>query len=244
MFTLDASSRKKLSGVNPDLVRVAERAAEISPIPFKVTDGLRTIAQQRENVRKGVSKTMNSRHITGHAIDIVPIVDLNDDGKVTSDEMWHHSQLVKLSPYIKKAFRDCGVPFEWGGDWPGSWDKPHWQLPWKKYPIRTASLEGLDPELMQILMEDPDLEHGRMETPLVTTKGGSLLGGGSALGGGAGIASDAAYKLSEADAHISAGNVIGLIIGLLILLGGGLALYTQWEERGKPAPSFLKRWIT
>ncbi|MDN0092724.1 M15 family metallopeptidase, partial [Yersinia ruckeri] len=63
-------SENNLNGVNPALVKVVRRALELSPVDFGVTEGLRTIARQKELVAAGKSQTMNSRHITGHAIDV------------------------------------------------------------------------------------------------------------------------------------------------------------------------------
>ena len=65
---------EKLKGVNIDLVSVVHRALELSDIDFAVTEGLRTKERQAELVKAGASKTMNSRHITGHAVDLAAIV--------------------------------------------------------------------------------------------------------------------------------------------------------------------------
>ena len=73
-FVLGARSLKNLEGVNPNLIKVVKRAIEISPVDFAVIEGVRTKARQAELVKKGASKTMNSRHITGHAVDIAPYV--------------------------------------------------------------------------------------------------------------------------------------------------------------------------
>jgi peptidoglycan L-alanyl-D-glutamate endopeptidase CwlK len=69
-FNLSARSRERLQGVNRDLVRVVEQAIQITTIDFGVTQGLRTIEQQRKYVASGASATMDSRHLTGHAVDV------------------------------------------------------------------------------------------------------------------------------------------------------------------------------
>ena len=125
MFKLSKRSLSNLTGVSPDLVRVVERAIAITPIDFCVIEGLRTKERQTQLVASGASKTMNSRHLTGHAVDIVPMV----DGEIR----WDWPLYEKLSPVIKKAAKDCGVPIEWGGDWVRFRDGPHWQLPKDKY---------------------------------------------------------------------------------------------------------------
>ena len=123
---LSPTSLKRLVGVHPDLVKVVKRAAEITDTPFIVTEGLRTLARQRQLVASGASKTMNSRHLNGHAVDLACIV----DGKLS----WAWPLYHRLAKIVKQAAAEVNVPVEWGGDWPRFRDGPHWQLPWKKYP--------------------------------------------------------------------------------------------------------------
>jgi peptidoglycan L-alanyl-D-glutamate endopeptidase CwlK len=130
----DKISLERLRGVHPDLCRVMDRALQAAPFPFRVIDGLRTVARQKELVRIGASKTMRSRHLTGHAVDIVPLVDLDRDGKVETDELFNWPLIHKLAPVIKAAAAAEGVAIEWGGDWRTFKDGPHWQLAWAVYP--------------------------------------------------------------------------------------------------------------
>jgi peptidoglycan L-alanyl-D-glutamate endopeptidase CwlK len=125
-FQLTARDLARLQGVHPDLVRVVKRAAATSPSPFTVLEGMRTLARQKELVAKGASKTMNSRHLTGHAVDIAPLL----GGKVAWDWPLYH----KLAPIVKAAAAAEGVKIEWGGDWRTFKDGPHWQLPFGGYP--------------------------------------------------------------------------------------------------------------
>lgn len=76
-------------------------------------------------VQKGASKTMNSRHLTGHAVDLAPIV----NGSVS----WDWKYFYPIAEAMKQSARIQGVTIEWGGDWKVK-DGPHWQLPWKQYP--------------------------------------------------------------------------------------------------------------
>ncbi|MBY5581849.1 M15 family metallopeptidase [Rhizobium leguminosarum] len=129
--TLSASSVEKLKAVHPDLVRVVKRAALMSSIDFTVMEGTRSVAQQKLNVAKGVSSTMNSRHIPGKdglskAVDLVPIV----NGKAS----WDWAVYNKFAPIVKEAAKLEKVPVEWGGDWKTFKDGPHFQLPFKQYP--------------------------------------------------------------------------------------------------------------
>ena len=130
-IVLSQRSLIKLEGAHPDLVRVVKRAAALSDIDFTILEVLRTPARQRELVKSGASKTMNSRHLPGadgksRAIDIAPM----DGGQVS----WAWPLYHNLAPIIKQAAKDEGVPIEWGGDWRSFRDGPHWQLPWKQYP--------------------------------------------------------------------------------------------------------------
>ena len=126
MITLSQTSLKRLQGVHPDLVKVVKRAAEISDIDFMVTEGLRSIERQRQLVKAGASKTLKSRHLNGHAVDLAVLL----NGKLSWDWPLYH----KLAKWVKQAAADVGVKIEWGGDWVSFRDGPHFQLPWKQYP--------------------------------------------------------------------------------------------------------------
>lgn len=124
-YTLSQRSRDKLKGVHPDLVKVIEKAIEISPLDFVVIEGLRTLDRQKQLVAKGASKTLNSRHLTGHAVDIAPIV----DGEVRWDWPLYH----KLAPAVKEAADELAIPIVWGGDWRSFPDGPHFELDREAY---------------------------------------------------------------------------------------------------------------
>jgi peptidoglycan L-alanyl-D-glutamate endopeptidase CwlK len=125
-FKFSQKSLDRLKGVHPDLVRVIKRALSLSTVDFTVLEGLRTKERQKQLVASGASQTMNSRHITGHAVDIAPL----DNGAVS----WAWPLYNKLAPFVKEAAKLENVPIEWGGDWRSFKDGPHWQLPKSKYP--------------------------------------------------------------------------------------------------------------
>ena len=127
---LDERSVTRLDGVHPDLVRVVMRAAEFSDVDFIVTEGLRTMKRQRELVAAGASKTLNSRHLTGHAIDFAPVV----NGEVT----WKWPPFFLIADAFKRAARELGVQIQWGGDWKRFKDGPHIELDRKIYPAEGA----------------------------------------------------------------------------------------------------------
>jgi hypothetical protein len=73
-------------------------------------------------VRRGWSKTMNSKHLTGRA------VDLRADGDPAVGDL-DAAKYAKINEAIAKASKEAGVPVEWGGNWKGFKDIPHFQLP-------------------------------------------------------------------------------------------------------------------
>jgi peptidoglycan L-alanyl-D-glutamate endopeptidase CwlK len=125
-FVLGSRSLSRLEGVHPDLVKVVLRAIQITEVDFTVLEGLRTKERQKKLVASGASKTMNSRHLTGHAVDLGAYV----DGEVR----WDWPLYYKIADAMKRASVEVGVPIEWGGDWKSFRDGPHYQLPRKKYP--------------------------------------------------------------------------------------------------------------
>jgi peptidoglycan L-alanyl-D-glutamate endopeptidase CwlK len=125
-FALGQRSKDKLTGVHPDLVKVIEEAVKESPFDFSITEGLRTKERQKVLFDSGKSQTMNSRHITGNAIDIAVI----KDGEVTWD--FQHYQTV--ADHIKKVAKDLGIEIVWGGDWKSFRDGPHFELHRSVYP--------------------------------------------------------------------------------------------------------------
>lgn len=125
-FALGDKSNARLAGVHPDLVKVVQQAIKISEIDFSVIEGLRTVARQKELVAHGASKTMKSRHITGHAVDLAAVI----GGQIH----WDWPLYSKIAVAMKHAATIVGVPIEWGGDWRTFKDGPHFQLPWKQYP--------------------------------------------------------------------------------------------------------------
>ena len=131
-YSFSKRSLDNQAGVHPDLVKVFNRAIQISTQDFLITEGVRTPERQRELYAQGrtapgkvVTWTLNSNHFKnaktgyGHAMDVVPYpVDWNSEAKFRT-----------IADAIKQAARELGVRIEWGGDWTASnRDLPHWQL--------------------------------------------------------------------------------------------------------------------
>lgn len=126
MFSLSQRSEEALVGVHPDLVRVVRRALTLTLVDFVVTEGIRTRARQQELFDAKASKTLNSRHLTGHAVDLAPII----GGRV----VWDWPPFHELARAMKKAAADLDVALVWGGDWRTFKDGPHFELDRSKHP--------------------------------------------------------------------------------------------------------------
>lgn len=109
-FRLSERSLKALATTHADMQRVIKRAIQISPVDFTVIEGLRTREKQAEYIRKGASQTMNSKHLTGSAVDIVPYV----NGKLDWDN-WDNIYAMVVA--VQRAAEELGVNIRWGGAW-------------------------------------------------------------------------------------------------------------------------------
>jgi peptidoglycan L-alanyl-D-glutamate endopeptidase CwlK len=119
-FVLGAKSLQKLEGVHEDLVKVVKRAIELTDTDFTVGEGLRTKERQAKLFAEGKSKTMNSKHLTGRAVDLWVL----KDGKVT----WEKAAYDNLAPFVKQAAKELEINIRWGGDYLNFYDGPHYEL--------------------------------------------------------------------------------------------------------------------
>ena len=74
MYKLSKKSYDNLVGVHQDLVNCVTLAIQVSTTDFMVNEGVRSIERQRQLVAKGASRTMNSKHLTGNAVDLVAVI--------------------------------------------------------------------------------------------------------------------------------------------------------------------------
>lgn len=125
-FNFSARSESRLAGVHPDLVKIVRRALQLTDVDFAVVEGLRTVERQRELYAKGASQTMRSRHITGHAVDLAPVI----GGEIR----WDWPPFHRLAAAMKEAAKELGIPMVWGGDWVSFRDGPHFELDRLAYP--------------------------------------------------------------------------------------------------------------
>ena len=120
-FRLSNRSLNRLVGVNSSLVDVVHRAIDITEIDFGVLEGVRSLARQKILFETGASQTMNSRHITGDAVDLFAYV----DGTIS----WEWKYYEKINEAMQKASQEEFVEIEWGGNWTTLKDGVHFQLP-------------------------------------------------------------------------------------------------------------------
>ena len=98
-------SLAQLRGLDSGLVNVLNQA--IKHFDFTVIEGLRTLETQKEYVAKGASKTLESKHIDGKAVDIAPYpIDYDDE-----------ERFVYLGGFILGVASQLGVKLRWGLDW-------------------------------------------------------------------------------------------------------------------------------
>jgi len=119
-FVLGAKSKEKLQGVDIRLVRLVEQAIKETTVDFTVLEGLRTPERQQQLVNDGFSQTLKSKHLTGHAVDLVAIV----NGKVS----WDKEHYPEIARAMKKAAAEQQVKIRWGGDFKTFFDGPHFEL--------------------------------------------------------------------------------------------------------------------
>ena len=124
---LTTASEKRLIGIHPKLAELIRKSSVNSPFAFVITEGLRTEARQKQLVAQGASRTMKSKHLTGHAIDFAVII----GGKAD----FHFHLYEKVSTHMKKVAAKVGLTITWGGDWKSFKDGCHIELDPKKYPF-------------------------------------------------------------------------------------------------------------
>lgn len=192
-MALDHRSEEKLLGVRPELVHVIREAA--TRTQFRVTEGLRTPERQRTLVSQRKSKTLNSRHITGHAIDFIAI---GKDGIATYDM----EDMERVARVIKAVAVEQGVKIQWGGDWPGAWDSPHIELDRKAYP---ANAVGPTTRALETASKPP-----------VAVSTGAAVGAGVATGVPSLPQLPAPPDLSAWNAWRSFGDTVGDLSGWVV----------------------------
>lgn len=108
-FKLSRRSLDRLEGVDERLVAVVNHAITVTKTDFGVIQGMRTLEQQKELVAKGASQTMRSKHLTGHAVDLMAYI--NGRGS------WELNLYDDLADAMKEGADMAGVAVKWGAAW-------------------------------------------------------------------------------------------------------------------------------
>lgn len=111
-FVFGKTSKGNLEGVDGRLVRCAGLALmKYTTQDFMVFEGPRTKARQQQLVNQGMSRTMNSKHLTGRAVDLVPIID--------GIPKWDWNGCYKIAYAMDQAATELGLAnqIRWGGAW-------------------------------------------------------------------------------------------------------------------------------
>ncbi len=108
-YQLGKRSLQELQGVDEPLIKVVKRAISITTVDFAVHDGIRTLAEQKEYVRTGVSRTLKSKHLEGLAVDLVPYI----NGRLR----WEWPPIYQIARAMWIAAELEGVELVWGAVW-------------------------------------------------------------------------------------------------------------------------------
>jgi peptidoglycan L-alanyl-D-glutamate endopeptidase CwlK len=131
-YALSESSRQNRSGVDERLVRISDRAIEITLIDFGHgrDSGKRLPSRQNELFNEEKSKCdgyiKKSYHQTGRALDFYAFI----DGKAS----WQRDYLAMVACAFLQAASELEIKIAWGGLWRSKshqfygWDMPHIQL--------------------------------------------------------------------------------------------------------------------
>lgn len=120
VMELSKLSLERLEGVDERLKAIVIECAARCSYPFNVSEGLRTKEQQREYVRQGKSRTMNSKHLTGKAVDLYPLT--------MNRKQVDWSRFEELADLMFQVARDQDTEIVWGGHWKTFVDKCHFEL--------------------------------------------------------------------------------------------------------------------
>ena len=108
-FQLSERSLSRLEGVQEPLVQVVKQAITTTTVDFGVICGMRTEAEQKVLFDKGASKTMNSKHLEGKAVDLMAYI----DGRGT----WELNVYDEIADAMKAAAKLHDVKIRWGAAW-------------------------------------------------------------------------------------------------------------------------------
>ncbi len=119
-FRFSSRSLEKLHTVRPELQRVMVDALQRSTVDFGITEGIRSLERQRRLLAAGATHTLDSRHLTGEAVDVVAYL----DGHIR----WDWPLYMQIARAVAAASHELGIGVTWGGSWNSFPDGPHFEL--------------------------------------------------------------------------------------------------------------------
>lgn len=108
-YQLSGRSLTLLQQIHPDLARVVRKAIELSTQDFCVIEGVRTIERQQFLLKQGKTRTLNSRHLEGNAVDLVPWIQ--------GSAQWHWPAIYPIAEAMRTAAGEYRIALRWGGAW-------------------------------------------------------------------------------------------------------------------------------
>ncbi len=108
-YKLSKRSLTNLNGVHPKLVEVVHHAISVTKVDFAVVEGLRTLERQQQLVARGASQTLKSKHLDGHAVDLMAFLDNRGS--------WELNLYDDIADAMKQGAIKVGVRVRWGAAW-------------------------------------------------------------------------------------------------------------------------------
>ena len=109
MYKLSQRSLDRMDGIDERLEAVVRHAITATKTDFGVICGMRTLEEQRALVEKGASQTMKSKHLDGHAVDLMAYIG--------SRGSWELNLYDDIADAMAEAAREVDVPIRWGAAW-------------------------------------------------------------------------------------------------------------------------------
>ena len=146
-YAFSEQSLRLFKNVHPELVKIMKEAIADSPYDFRITAGAR--AAEEQNALYQIGRTKAGTIVTkadgyrnksnhqikadgyGHAVDIFVCGKYDENGdyiKFTTEEGYDDKKIKEVANHIKETAKSLGLSIEWGGDWKGGWDSPHFEL--------------------------------------------------------------------------------------------------------------------
>lgn len=136
-FMLGRTSEANLQGVDPRLVQCVRRAIATTSVDFSVFEGVRSRERQAKLFAEGASRTLDSYHLTGHAVDLVPYLDKR--------LQWQQPLCNQIAVAMREAALHFGVSVTWGAVWDrdlGSLNPAELDLAIENYVARYKAARG------------------------------------------------------------------------------------------------------